>query len=177
MLEEKPYEKQAVRNLQKYLRQISYQYPEITSPPVDGIFESVTRQALIDFQLKKGLIPDGVADRATWDMLFNEYNASMSLHSPPEAINIFPRNVHDYKLKSGDSSVYVLSLQYMLRELHRDYGDKFDIELNGIYDQNTEEAVRHFQTTYGMFPDGEVDKITWDIITRAYNRRTHEYLQ
>jgi N-acetylmuramoyl-L-alanine amidase len=38
---------------------------------VDGIFGSGTRSALIDFQSKNGLSPDGIAGRATFEKLFN----------------------------------------------------------------------------------------------------------
>ena len=43
MPENKPYEKQAITNLQRYLRQLPYEDAAITRPPVDGIFEKVTR--------------------------------------------------------------------------------------------------------------------------------------
>ena len=177
MPEKKPYEKQAITNLQRYLRQLSYQYPEITSPPIDGIFESVTRQSLMDFQIQQGLVPTGVADRVTWELLFDTYTKSILLYSPSEAILIFPRNTNDYKLKLGDSSIYVVLLQYMLQELRRDYGDIFDISVDGKYDQETLDAVKQFQSLNGLFPNGEVNKNTWNAITQSYNRRVHEYQQ
>lgn len=37
--------------------------------PADGIFGPVTRQAVIDFQLKRGLKPDGIAGNATLSAL------------------------------------------------------------------------------------------------------------
>ena len=173
----KPYEKQAVTNLQRYLRQLSYQYTDITPPPIDGIFESVTQQSLIDFQIKNGLEPIGVADRTTWDMLFAAYKESIAIYSPSTPIIIFPRNSDTYALKLGDSSLYVTALQYMLRELSRDYGTIFNLNISGDYDNNTENAVNHFQLLHGIPQTGEVDKITWDRLTEAYNRRVHEYQQ
>ena len=65
----------------------------------------------------------------------------------------------------------------MLQELRRDYGDIFDISVDGKYDQETLDAVKQFQSLNGLFPNGEVNKNTWNAITQSYNRRVHEYQQ
>ena len=39
----------AIENLQRYLRQLSYDHPEIPAPPIDGVFESQTKDALNAF--------------------------------------------------------------------------------------------------------------------------------
>lgn len=177
MPDKKPYETQAVTNLQRYLRQLSHQYSDITAPPIDGIFENVTQKSLTEFQMKSGLSPSGVADRTTWDRLFNAYQESIIAYSPSTPIIVFPRNTADYKISAGDSTIYVVALQYMLRELSRDYGVIFDIEPSGKYDDSTVEAIKYFQLLHGMKQTGEVDKVTWNRITEVYNRRVHEYHQ
>ena len=45
----------AVANLQRYLRQLAYTSPEIGQVPVDGIFDSATRDALQNYQRLAGL--------------------------------------------------------------------------------------------------------------------------
>jgi len=59
-----PNQAPAVENLQRYLRQLSYDQPEIPAPPIDGIFESQTEEALRQFQRSRGLPVTGSADRA-----------------------------------------------------------------------------------------------------------------
>ncbi len=53
-----------VKLLQSLLRRIGY-----NPGPVDGIFGSQTRQAVIAFQRDNGLVPDGVVGPATWGIL------------------------------------------------------------------------------------------------------------
>ena len=45
-------EKDAVRNLQIFLRQLSYTDPDIIPPPIDAVFDTVTRDSLKSFQRK-----------------------------------------------------------------------------------------------------------------------------
>ena len=70
-------EREATRNLQKYLRQLGYFDADFPLVPIDGIFESDTRDALMIFQTKNSLPATGVADKETWDALFAEYLASL----------------------------------------------------------------------------------------------------
>ena len=39
--------KDAVNNLQRYLRQLSYTDPDITAPPIDSIFEKATADSVV----------------------------------------------------------------------------------------------------------------------------------
>ena len=177
MPDNKPYEKQAVTNLQRYLRQLSYEDANMIRPPIDGIFESMTEQSLIYFQNKYGFEPSGVADRETWDALFEAYLQSIAFHSPPSPVFIFPRNPDGFALKSGDSSIYVIILQYMLRELSRDYGEVLNVDQTSKYDDQTSQAVKSFQEINNIVENGITDILTWNLITQAYNRRVNEYTQ
>ena len=55
-----PNEAQAIENLQRYLRQLSYSDASITPPPIDGIWERDTAQALRDFQRTRGIPETGI---------------------------------------------------------------------------------------------------------------------
>ena len=46
----KPNEREAIFNLQRYLRQLSYHDTAIPSPPLDGVMDTVTTDALKAFQ-------------------------------------------------------------------------------------------------------------------------------
>ena len=169
------FEKQAVTNLQRYLRQLAYEDATLIQPPIDGIFDTVTRRALTEFQLNNKLPPTGTADRATWDLLFQLYLKSISVNSPPRSPNILPRNMYNNSLKLRDSSFYVTALQFMLRELSRNYGEIFNIGVTGSYDEDTASAVKHFQRINGLPITSETDKITWDSIVYSYNMQSNEY--
>ena len=83
-------EKDAIKNLQTYLRAQALVDDSAILVPIDGIFDTQTKNALIDFQLKNNLAPTGVADRTTWELLYAQYLEILDSISLPEAIIPFP---------------------------------------------------------------------------------------
>ena len=64
---------QAVRNLQLYLRTISFFDTRIGRVPIDGIYEDDTKRAVAAFGRTRGLPVSETVDRATWDAIYQEY--------------------------------------------------------------------------------------------------------
>lgn len=162
-------EREAIANLQKYLRQLSYFDPDITSSPRDGIFDRETEQSVRDFQKKHGITESGVADKKTWDLIYKEYLRSLNENSLPEQISVFPVMPKDYELKATDTWFLVDVLQYMLEELRYSYDDFESIKRNGVYDIETENAVKAFQRRNFLEETGRVNKSTWNEISRQFN--------
>ncbi len=63
----------AVRYLQEYLSLISTVYPDVPTPPVNGVFDEATRQSVIAFQERFGLDPTGVVSSPTWTEITSVY--------------------------------------------------------------------------------------------------------
>lgn len=164
----------AVRNLQRYLLQLSFENNGISPPPVDGIFDTATEQSLMDYQKTKGLQPTGRADYATWTLLYNDYLASLILKDIPRSINAFPRFPENYSFANGSQSPLVTLLQYLLNELRLTYDEINAIPITGIFDEATEAGVRKFQSRNGLENTGEVDKSTWNALADAYNQQTSQ---
>lgn len=163
-------ETEAVRNLQTYLRQLSYHDPEITSPPINGIFDAVTRQSLAQFQSAAGLSVSGTATRETWDCLFSAYRRSLAENALPAKISIFPPLPKGYCLAPGCTGFCVLALQMMLGELQRVLPEEVAVETTGLYDEATEQNVRRFQSCCPDLEEtGTVDLATWNAIVARYN--------
>lgn len=158
----------AIRNLQRYLRQISYD-KDITRPPVDGIYASDTAQSVKDFQRLYGLPETGTVDQPTWELIFAAYRTSLGKNSPNIPVYIFPRVPDGYELKPGDRGFVVTAVQYMLSELQFNYENLGSIEITGIYDENTVHAVRAFQLQNVLPQNDRVGKETWDEIADQYN--------
>ncbi|MBR5602359.1 MAG: peptidoglycan-binding protein [Clostridia bacterium] len=158
----------AVANLQRYLRQLAYHTPEIRQVPVDGIFESATRDALSDYQRYVGLPVTGVADRETWDRLYYDYLDSLEYYSPPTLVALFPRSPVGYYMDIGAVGVDVAALQYMLGELTLLYA-LTPPEITGTYDKATADAVRAFQQAVMLPVTGLVDILTWNAVTGRFN--------
>lgn len=162
-------EAQAIRNLQRYLRQLSYDEDHITRPPIDGIFESDTRKSIRDFQAIKGLPVTGTADQETWELLYASYRSSLANNSSPRTIALFPRIPKDETLSIGSRGFTVSTLQHMLTELTLNYSDLGDFEISGVYDESTQHAVRTFQSHNVLSQTGNVDRLTWNQIADQYN--------
>ena len=92
------FERDAIMNIQRYLRHLSFHEQDIGDVPLDGIWDRATQDALIEFQKSKGLEPTGSVDRATWDILKAAYDESVALNSPPAMLDLFPRLPLGYSL-------------------------------------------------------------------------------
>lgn len=171
-----PYETQAIFNLQRYLRQLSRFDPDIPTVDEDGIFGEATRVALAAFQGKYGLPVTGTADAETWARLFNEYLASVESRTRPDPVFIFPRNPADYSVGRGDENIYVAVIQLLIRDIITLYGEDASLlPIDGIFGEDTEQAVRDFQRIQRLPEDGRVDRITWNRLARAQMALTNSY--
>lgn len=159
----------AVKNLQRYLRQLSYHDPTIPAPPVDGVFGAATAGSLREFQRANGLAVTGRANQETWEMLYSAYRASMAEHTPPTTVAFFPYTVQETVIAPGRNGFAVTVLQYMLRELGVSYDFLEGQQLTGVYDAETQTAVRTFQRANAIPASGNTDAVTWNSIADQYN--------
>lgn len=163
-------EAEAILNLQRYLRQLSYHYPQITPPPLDGIFERDTERALREFQAMQDLPITGRADRRTWDELYRMYRVSIAENEPPRTVAILPFVAGEILIETGDEGFTVNVLQYMLRELGESLAELEEVDISGIFDENTARAVQLFRKQNGL-PEGDtVDLVTWNTLVDRFNR-------
>lgn len=167
------FEKDAIRNLQTYLRAQVFIDEGAPYVPIDGIFDTQTRDALIYFQRRNDLEPTGIADRITWELLYAQYLDVIKSTSLPGPIIPFPSYPNSYTIKRGEKSFLVATLQYMLNEIGTIYNVFDSLEINGEYDEETEGIVRDFQERNGLEPTGEVDLTTWGFLARIYNLSLH----
>lgn len=166
----KPNEREAIYNLQRYLRQLSYHDEAIPAPPLDGVMDTATADSLKAFQREKKLPVTGTADSTTWKMLFEAYQQSICDYSAPVAVSLFPRSFPGYALKRGDKTFPVQFVQFALQELELIYSGLADVTRSDTYDENTENAVKLFQGKNNLPQTGEVDRLTWDELAVVYNR-------
>lgn len=163
-----PNEEQAIINLQRYLRQLSYFDEDIPPIVINGDWNDETQNALTVFQQKNRLSPTGTADEQTWNLLFSQYQNSLEENSPPSRVPLFPRQPTGESLGIGDVGFVVAVIQYMLNELSLLYDGLDNVEINGNFDTDTEAAVTEFQKR-NLFPQtGRVDKRTWDRLVRSF---------
>lgn len=170
-------ERDAIANLQKYLRQLSYTDSDIIPVPLDAVFGSVTSDSVKSFQRKYGLYESGVADKATWDAIYEAYLDSIKAYSPPLSLPVFPRTPNGYELTLGDEYFAVSILKLILNELRIIYDSFLPLKPNVTYDEDTQNNVIEFQRINSLPMTGNTDKATWDSLVNAYTDYAFDYLR
>ena len=159
----------ATRNIQRYLRRLSYENEAIPRPPIDGIFDTATEDSLKAFQRLYALSPTGRADKITFDTLFAAYLAAMEKTDRTQALDVFPKTPRDHVIDIGEKSITVSILQLILSELTSVFDALEFYEATGIYDESTAENIRRFQRLSHLPITGKVDLVTWNRILRDYS--------
>ncbi|MGI9351975.1 MAG: peptidoglycan-binding domain-containing protein [Rhizobiaceae bacterium] len=124
---------------------------------VDGIYGDETRSAILDYQQRAGILPDGEASYSLLGSIKSAFavaqvkNENKSEENPalPEMI------VMDQKMVS--------SVQSGLKEI---YGDD-DISVDGIFGNQTREAIRRFQKRFKLNVTGDLDQSTINKLREA----------
>lgn len=157
---------QATANLQTYLRQISYDTPGMTQPPINGFFGPATKQALEEFQAARGLPVTGRADQVTWELLYAAYRSSLAANSPRVRMDIFSKET---RLEVRSRGFAVAATQFILQQLETQYGKIGSVSVDGLYSEETAAAVRVFQQSNALRVTGTVTGEDWNELANQYN--------
>ena len=168
-------ERETVRNLQRYLRTLSYFDERIPDVPIDGVYDTATENGVRAFQAAYGLPVTGRVDTATWERLYNRYLEERAFRDAPARISHFPRLPENYTVELGEQQFLVQVIQHALAELDTVYDWGFDIPITGIYDETTAAAIRQFQEKNRLPATGGVDRTTWNTLANAYNAQFAGY--
>ncbi|MBO5897827.1 MAG: peptidoglycan-binding protein [Clostridia bacterium] len=169
-MQKRPNERQTIAALQRYLRQLAFDGHPIPQPPVDGIFDTRTEQALRAYQVLAGLAVTGVADAITWERLFADYEASLERNQVSEGLDLFPSSPQDYVLYPEEEHFLVEAIQFILNELRLWYDDIPPNGQSGVFDDATRQGIIAFQKRQGLTVNASVDRITWNALARDYRR-------
>ena len=151
--------------IQYYLRVISNYYDTVPSVDVTGTFDTATDAAVRAFQQTYGLSVDGVVGRNTWNDIYRAYRGIVASQAvTADAIPLYPGSI----LSLGSEGEYVRVIQQWLSTLSETYTDIPDVSVNGVFDAQTDAAVRAFQRRFGITANGVVGAVTWDALASAY---------
>ena len=152
---------------------------------VDGNYSENTAEAVKKFQQQAGLNPDGIAGDDTWNRLFPPMElSSQPSVLVPEITNINPteaaplnvqnnvqNNNEQNQIPSATSSAdwqilrlgmegsAVMGLQQRLTSLGFYSG-----EISGVFNEQTEAAVKAAQENFNLPADGTVGPATWNAL-------------
>ena len=112
----------AVRTIQRQLNPNRRNSPAIPAiSPVDGIFGSNTRAAVLAFQRIFNLTQDGIVGRGTWNRISNIYVAVTRLAELGGESEPLPETRPSGVYREGDRGPYVRLAQYFLRVISNYY--------------------------------------------------------
>jgi polysaccharide deacetylase family sporulation protein PdaB len=129
----------AVKQLQQALVNKGY------SLSVDGVFGTMTQNALISFQRSVGITADGIVGPVTWSKLGTSSGSSSSVNS----------SSYPGILRQGSSGTAVRQLQQAL------VNKGYNITVDGVFGPKTKSTVMSFQSSKGITVDGIVGSVTW----------------
>ena len=162
-----------VRTIQRQLNRIRENYPAIPAiSDTDGVFDTETEVAVENFQRIFNLTQDGIVGKATWYRIKAIFNAVKGLAeleteglTPEEVDRIFAT-----QLGPGDTGIGVTTVQHYLMVVATFDNSLPMVQLTGVFDPQTEAAVRAFQAQQGLPVTGVVERGTWNALVAAYDR-------
>ena len=157
---------EAVIAIQRSLNEISNNYPRIPKVSVDGIFGESTENAVKTLQSIFNLTPDGVVGLATWYKIVYLYvgiRRLAELNSRGQqllGISFEYPNV----VAIGDRGEKVTIAQFLLSVIAEFYDTVPFVTIDGVFGQNTQNAVKEFQRTFGLPVTGVITQSVWNAL-------------
>lgn len=159
----------SVSELQLVLNRIGENYPTLSRvSDANGVYGQSTALAVGEFQRLFDLPKDGNVDLKTWNTLLYVYSGIKNLNSLANIERDMTGNKTQFTsaLKTGSAGEAVRQLQYYLSFVSAFDGKIPAVRINGIYDGNTETAVKAFQSEFDLKTTGEADV---DLQNRLFN--------
>ncbi len=150
---------EAVKQVQIYLNRVTNDGNFIAP---SGIYDDATKKSVIDFQTKMGLIPNGVVDIETLDVLYSEYITV----NKKEEIN---RLGIEFPIQIGDYNEDINHINRALSTLLDHYGHFHRIRVNNYYSSETDKAVKLLSEIYKLDYKGYIDEIFYSLMIRDLN--------
>ena len=104
-----------------------------------GEYDEATEAAVKKFQEKNSLFPDGIVGPFTWSALYYP-QLSLQDKAVPELQPAIEK-MQERLCKSG-----------------------FPTQIDGCFGKKTEYALKRFQRSYGLYPDGVCNSMTWAVL-------------
>ena len=162
-----------VKVIQTELNRISQNYPAIPKiAEENGIFGLDTQNAVRKFQEIFSLTQSGEVDKSTWYRIKQYYVGVKSLSElVSEGISISEARVpFSTVLREGMQGIGVRTIQYYLNIIAY-FNPSLNLSpLDGVFGPATTQAVRDFQSFYGLPVTGVVNTATWNTMTRIYSQ-------
>ncbi len=165
-----------VKIIQYFLRYIALFNPDIPSVEPTGFYNEDTRDAVLAFQ-KFYMSPDevtGSVNEATWDRIYDVYRGIYEA-APPDPDNITAVPFPGRFLKIGSTGRDVVFLQTYINTASGVFEAIPEIAIDGIFGEDTRDAVYSAQSQFGLDINGIVGPVLWDILASIYEEVENGY--
>ena len=153
-----------ILEIQFNLRDIAQNNPEIPMIIATGTYDTQTLNAIREFQRVYNLPVTGKVDYETWKSIIREHNISAHNINMPSSVCCFPTNSKEYK--KGDKANIIYILQIVLKNYHNKYKNYEDVQLTGVFDEQTETIIKKFQKCSNLPVTGTLDRQTWNTLNK-----------
>lgn len=159
-----------IRIAQFVMNRISQAYPAIPKiTRVNGYYGLETQEAVRAFQQIFNLTPDGILGKATWYAMVRLYTGILQLSELVSQGQTFGSLLFDFEsFSSSDLREQVSFLQYLLSVLSQFYLDIPFVSIDGVFGNQTRNAVIALQKSAGLPETGSVDEATWDVLVERF---------
>lgn len=162
-------ERNPILQIQRILRDLDYRDNSQARIRLTGTYNGETENAVREFQQKYELPVTGVVDSVTWQVLHSVNKAQKEAFALARAVYILPRN-EEYSIfpNTRDDVIYVI--QHMLNVIGQEYDEIERIPFSGVYDTETQNAIKVFQRKNMLESDGIINPSTFNRLADEYER-------
>ncbi len=157
----------AIMQIQRILRDLELLDNEFSSVPISGTYDDETREAVVDFQTKYELEPTGIVDYDTWTLLHLMHKASEFDRRGPRRVRLVP-DKPGFAIYPDQIDDIIYVIQYMLSTISVHYDDFGELAFTGIYDSDTQNAIKSFQRKNLLNATGIIDGPTLEALFDEY---------
>ena len=154
--------------IQYFLSVISEYVDTVRRPPLDSYFGEETLNSVLDFQRTYGLDVDGLVGQYTYSTMFDAYEGIIKSGSF-KFMNMNTVPYPGFVIELGSRNPNVRDLQRYLLALSEVYDAIPPVEISGVFDVATRDAVMAAQELFNIEPTGIVGALTWNTIAGEYN--------
>lgn len=154
-----------VRSLQYMLRRISYRHPFLPELQPNSRFDDRTLEAVMLFQKHFSPPVTGVVDQQTWCAIRDEWLDVERELADPRVLRGFPQR---QQAAVGENKEFLYVTQAMFQALSRLFEGVQEERIDGIHSGNSVENAMWLQERANLSPTGEMNRETWDALTRLY---------
>ncbi|MBR2080020.1 MAG: peptidoglycan-binding protein [Oscillospiraceae bacterium] len=155
-----------VTQLQYMLRVLAAFNDAVSEPPLSGSYNAATEQSVRDFQLAYGLPVTGVADRETWNKIYDQFTSIRDSGFGEE--DLFP-------ILREPPAETTFALQRQLALSADALPELPKPQVNGAYDDATRESVAVFQRLTDLPVTGEADEETKKLLAEFAETQKYRY--